>query len=599
VCLAASLGALAAAPFGAAGATTQGSSGAALQAAVLTSASPPSADTSELATGPTSVVLTMLAGAYGARLTPSAVASGTHDARFVAFDYRTARKAGDSFWVRVQLRGAPLPREQAMPPTRPAAFTVRQGRHLAVWVYPSSPDSTSPNAGVPLAEATERSGFRGRVETFFVLPASTRAGDVLYARVMAAGAGAEELTFGWGDFDAALSEGTQQARMIAGAVAALTAMALSALLIWFVLADRLFIQYASLFSLQALYVAFLSGQGFDWPVLWRALPLGQHAWNVPAALSGAAACLFARDIADLKRFAPRVYAIYGWLSTAFVVVAVANFAHTFGLGSHVSAIGNLLFVGTAVFTLVVSFMAWRRGSRAAGWFLLAWGLLEAFTIGTAVSFLFGRSEMLFLYYGLPISMVIAAMLVALGVADRLREQRVALTDAERRAQTDPLTGVLNRRSLLERLDAAGVRAQARGLPLSLLFIDLDHFKAINDRYGHAAGDACLLAVIKPIQSELRQSDVIGRYGGEEFVVVLSSVDQLGAEAIAERIRERVAALEVTGFGPAIQLTCSIGVASTETLGLWGERLIEGADAAVYAAKNGGRNQVRVALPQAA
>ena len=82
-----------------------------------------------------------------------------------------------------------------------------------------------------------------------------------------------------------------------------------------------------------------------------------------------------------------------------------------------------------------------------------------------------------------------------------------------------LTGVLNRRSLIERLDAACVRAKARSLPISVLFLDLDHFKQINDTFGHAAGDACLAGIIPPIQAELRQSDVIGRYGGEEFVVI--------------------------------------------------------------------------------
>jgi diguanylate cyclase (GGDEF)-like protein len=181
----------------------------------------------------------------------------------------------------------------------------------------------------------------------------------------------------------------------------------------------------------------------------------------------------------------------------------------------------------------------------------------------------------------------------------LREQRLALTEAERRAQTDALTGVLNRRSIVERLDAACSRAQARGLPIALLFIDLDHFKEINDTYGHAAGDACLGAIIGPIQAELRQSDVIGRYGGEEFVVILSSADAASAHPIAERILRRVAGLQVEGFGPPIRLTCSIGVASSDTLGVWGEHLIARADAAVYAAKRSGRNRVQVALPLAA
>src|SRR4029077_16602216 len=215
-------------------------------------------------------------------------------------------------------------------------------------------------------------------------------------------------------------------------------------------------------------------------------------------------------------------------------------------------------------------------NRAAGWFLIAWALLEGFTMAAALRFLFPASmepSPLLYYSGLPLSMVAAAVLIALGVADRLRAQRVALTEAERRAQTDPLTGVLNRRSLIERLDAACARARTRGLPISLLFIDLDHFKEINDTFGHAAGDACLSAIVGPIQSELRQSDVIGRYGGEEFVVILSSADTAAAQPIAERILRRVADIRVEGFGEPIGLTCSIGIATSDMLGVWGQNLL--------------------------
>jgi diguanylate cyclase len=98
---------------------------------------------------------------------------------------------------------------------------------------------------------------------------------------------------------------------------------------------------------------------------------------------------------------------------------------------------------------------------------------------------------------------------------------------------------------------------------------------------------------------LRHSDVVGRYGGEEFVVVLSSADVAAASLIAQRIRQRVADVRIEGFGPTIQLTCSIGVAASNSLGVWGERLIAQADAAVYAAKRSGRNRVQVAEPAAA
>ena len=208
----------------------------------------------------------------------------------------------------------------------------------------------------------------------------------------------------------------------------------------------------------------------------------------------------------------------------------------------------------------------------------------------------GNDDAALYYYWLPASMVAAAILIALGVADRLRQQRDALTDAERRAQTDPLTGVLNRRSFVERLEAACIRARARGLPIALLFIDLDHFKLINDSFGHQAGDACLRAIIEPIHAELRQSDVIGRYGGEEFIVLLSSADAAAALPIAQRILDRVASVRVAGFGNPIGFTASIGIAASDTLGVWGEHLIARADAAVYLAKASGRNQVRMAMP---
>ena len=241
------------------------------------------------------------------------------------------------------------------------------------------------------------------------------------------------------------------------------------------------------------------------------------------AVSAAVAALFVREFANLQLFSPRVYSAFGWLAVAFIGLALSNLLREFGLGRHIAAVGNLMFLGSAILTIVVAFLAWRRGgNRAAGWFLIAWSLLCTFQILTALRLLYTRADSAegILYYGLAPSMVAAAVLIALGVSDHVRQQSLALTDAERRAQTDPLTGVLNRRSLIERLDAACLRARARNLPISVLFLDLDHFKLINDTFGHAAGDACLAGIIPPIQAELRQSDVIGRYGGEEFVVIL-------------------------------------------------------------------------------
>jgi diguanylate cyclase (GGDEF)-like protein len=451
-------------------------------------------------------------------------------------------------------------------------------------------------AVVPLRLATTLPGFLGTRDLIFVVPEGVPRSQALYAHVKSISGDQQYVSTSASTLDGVLARSVERARVISWTFGALIAVSIAALLIWFVLKDPLFILYATLFTLQALYVAYLSGQGFEWPWLSFAAPLSSFAWNVPIALSGAVACLFTREIADLRHFSPRIYKVYGWFAVGFVILGAANVAKYVGFLGVVNDIGNVMFVGTALFTVVVCFMAWRAGNLAAGWFLIAWLLLEGFTIAAAVRFLVNTSEDAdALYYNwLPFSMVAASILTALGVADRLLAQRLALSEAEKRAQTDPLTGVLNRRSLIERLDAAGARAKARGLPIALLFIDLDHFKQINDSFGHQAGDACLRAIIDPIHAELRQSDVIGRYGGEEFVVILSSADAAAAHPIAQRILERVADVRVHGYGEPIGLTCSIGIAASDTLGLWGEHLLARADAAVYVAKHAGRNRVHMA-----
>jgi diguanylate cyclase (GGDEF)-like protein len=518
--------------------------------------------------------------------TPEAIASGSLDDQFQPFSKAPGHTYWRDYWLRIipqdppQMDGIPV-----------VIMNTTRALHADLIAY-----RDGKVAALPLA--AKLSGFLGTRDQVYLLPEGVSAAQPLYAHVTSSSSQQQFLSISLSALEATLTQGTERARMIALTFGALMAVSIAALLIWFVLKDPLFILYATLFSLQALYVAYLSGQGFDWPMLSYAAPLDSFAWNVPIGLSGAVACLFAREIADLRHFSPRAYTVFGWFAVAFIVITAANVAKFVGFLGLVNDIGNIMFVIAAVFTAIVCFLAWRRGNRAAGWFLIAWCLLEGFTIAAALRFLATStvdSDALY-YYGLPLSMVAASILIALGVADRLLAQRAALSDAERRAQTDPLTGVLNRRSLIERLDAACIRAKARGLPIALLFIDLDHFKQINDTFGHQAGDACLCAIIGPIHAELRQSDVIGRYGGEEFVVILSSADAAAATPIAQRILERVADVRVSGFGSPISVTCSIGIATSDTLGIWGEPLLAQADAAVYVAKRSGRNQIHLAPP---
>jgi diguanylate cyclase (GGDEF)-like protein len=518
------------------------------------------------------------------------VTSGTLDTRFVPFVSRGSHLLTGTQWLRL-----PAPAPVVWDGSTPV-LVVRSGLSQSVEVYAKHAGRT-----VPLATTRAVPKFGGAEDKVFALPPGLDDAP-LYLRVTRQGRAATDLAFTSSTLSEVLAAASTHARIIALAFGALMAMAVSALLIRLLLPDRIYPLYGALFFLQAIYLAYFSGQGFSWPLLAVLRPATNYVSNITVALSAAAAALFVREFAKLRLFSPRVYSAFGWLAVAFIVLTFANFLRVFGLGIPIAAIGNLMFLGSAILTIVVAFLAWRRGgNRAAGWFLIAWSLLCTFQIITAVRLLQTRADSAegVLYYGLAPSMVAAAVLVALGVADHVRQQSLALTDAERRAQTDPLTGVLNRRSLIERLDAACVRARARNLPISVLFIDLDHFKQINDTYGHPAGDACLAGIIPPISAELRQSDVIGRYGGEEFVVILSGADAAAAHPIAERICRRVEDVRIEGFGGPIHITCSIGVAASDRLGVWGQHLIAHADTAVYAAKRSGRNQVQLAAVLAA
>jgi len=522
--------------------------------------------------------------ATGITPTEAAVTDGSLDTRFRPFTARGSYRITTTLWFRLPAAYAPAGGETPV-------LLARSGIDQPVELF-----ARRDGAVVRLKAATIVPKFGGGQDTVFALNPSPDPGAPFYARITRTGFTTTDLQFASSTLETTLARAAEHARMVAFAFGALMAMALSALLVRFVLTDALYPLYGTLFALQAINLAYFSGEAFHWPLFDIARPLGNYAWNVPVAITGAAASLFVREFANLRLFSERVYRAFGWLALAYLVLAASNALRLFGLATLVKDIGNLMFLSGVVFTLLVSFLAWRRGNRAAGWFLVAWALLCTFQIATTLWLLYGRADnadTLFCY-GLAPATVAAAVLIALGVADRMRAQNVALTEAERRAQTDALTGVLNRPTLIERLDAACLRLQRRGLPVSVLFIDLDHFKQINDTCGHAAGDTCLAAVIAPIQAELRQSDIIGRYGGEEFVVVLTGADQAEAVPVAQRICQRVADVRLEGFTTPIRLTCSIGVASSDTLLVWGQHLIAQADAAVYAAKHAGRNQVHLA-----
>jgi diguanylate cyclase (GGDEF)-like protein len=164
-------------------------------------------------------------------------------------------------------------------------------------------------------------------------------------------------------------------------------------------------------------------------------------------------------------------------------------------------------------------------------------------------------------------------------------------DLARLAMFDPLTGVHNRRTMSELANRAIAASRRHGRPLSLLIIDIDHFKHINDQFGHEAGDLALCRVVELIGAELRASDILARLGGEEFVVILADADEKSALVLAERIRERLCQAEfsISGWPVALQASIGVGALGPEISDL--ESLLRHTDRAMYAAKRAGRNRV--------
>ena len=191
------------------------------------------------------------------------------------------------------------------------------------------------------------------------------------------------------------------------------------------------------------------------------------------------------------------------------------------------------------------------------------------------------------------STVVRSGVAAIQKAHAIENARADNHRLETLAHTDPLTQLVNRRALTIRLVTEMERVRRYNAPLSMLLIDLDHFKLVNDTYGHMAGDDVLSSVAVLLQRAVRSVDTVARYGGEEFVVVLPETGRQGAVAFAERIRERMASHGfVIGAAEKIHITCSVGVATYPSPRLDSvEDLFRAADVALYRAKGNGRNLV--------
>ncbi|RLU02254.1 MAG: diguanylate cyclase [Ketobacter sp.] len=460
---------------------------------------------------------------------------------------------------------------------------------------------------------------------YFVVPVTWDAGQTLeiYLRVTTSGSAKAPLTL-WGyqrfhtvDFVNTLVQGFYYGGM--------TSIALYNLLIFFVLRDRNYLYYVAFIISTVMTLAAQSGLAFQF--LWREATL----WNDLAivfftAATAAFASVFSLRFLRISSLSRRLGVVLRATFTLNVALIVAAFMMPYHWAAIIVLVNVLI---TIVVVVVAGIFALRSQIPSARIFMLAWSLLLSGAMVVILSHLGVLPVNLLTEYSTHFGSMLEAVLLSLALAQRINTERrlrfqaqADALDASQRAnmeleervrsrtaeleqlnvrlqklsETDSLTGLANRRFLETRLREEWARCSRQQRPLTVMLLDVDFFKEVNDRYGHPAGDACLQQVANVVRGGLRwPADVAARYGGEEFCLLLPETDSSGAAAVAERVRQRVSAETVQVEDAAFTVTISVGVyTGLPVAGATPEDFIQRADAALYQSKQSGRNQVTVA-----
>jgi diguanylate cyclase (GGDEF)-like protein len=342
----------------------------------------------------------------------------------------------------------------------------------------------------------------------------------------------------------------------------------------------------------AMYVLVMSGEIvplLDNPTLLR------HAMRLLAVsinLGMVAVYIFIIQFLSIRDYYPRLARVmYVILVVTALLVALSIVDPRSPIANQIA---NIAVVALALLSLAAAAGRARAGSAQGWFFLVGWGCLTFAGMTRALYFLQYRGTPDWLELLHPVAQVIGALVLVLATARAARYAERELHVARSVARTDALTRLPNRTQLDHDLAELMQQAEDRDLPLSVMFLDLDHFKAINDRHGHAIGDRCLITVGNILRRHVRASDLIVRYGGEEFVLALEGAGRERGIAAAEGLRNAVQEGARSIDGRAVELTVSIGLTDHRP-GDRVESLLARADAALYRAKREGRNRLVVDL----
>lgn len=353
------------------------------------------------------------------------------------------------------------------------------------------------------------------------------------------------------------------------------------------LRDRSHLDYSLYLGVFVLTSLGYTGHGYAW--LWPDYPYVQrYVVLILMVLFSSAGLRFASHFLALPQHAPTLHRLTKLFSVGtLLLIGLCT------LFDWKSAATLTAFTVALLFTLTMAALglfAVRHGQAAARYFLAA---VQAGMIGVAITDLavWGVIPLTpWTYRAAEIGLLLEATLLALALAYQVRRHQQARLEAEQLARIDPLTGLHNRRALLEQGAVIWSTVLRKQRPLAVIMLDIDHFKNINDQHGHPYGDRVLVAVGELLQHVARAGDITARWGGEEFVLLLPETNLKQACALAERLRQKISTLLFDNELLEHPLTASLGVAQHRHQSLLNE-VIAAADSCLYRAKQQGRNRV--------
>lgn len=533
-----------------------------------------------LASGkPASAMAAAATGLQVARLdadpVPLQVLEGQFDERFVAADAPVIRETGSSpRWWRITAGHDILAADDPQ--------LVLQSPHLA------QVEAWTPGRAMPLQRALigEHADPRYSTRALVVpLARGLRAGQPVYLRVHARGMASMPVAI---EPLAAVHRADLQ--HVAWRTLALVSLLLLSVL---ALGFRVGVGergYAWLSLTLLAQCAFLASSGGEIRLLpWLAGALGNdirivRLFGLIATVSG---LVFLGHYLDLRARQPRLVRILDGCNLVLAGLIVATLASSSRL---VAVFGNLVLLAAAITVLVATVVAVGQRQRAAYFLLIAWLPTTALLVLRVGELLGGWVNPAWMNYALPVALPLSGLVITIGLSDALQQLRRDHDRASRQATYDGLTDALTRPAIEQRLKTAVETAHDSGRPLAVVFFDIDRFKRINDDYGHRAGDACLRIISLRTRNRLRTYDLIGRWGGDEMIVVLPDTRLGEALGVAENLRSAVNCRPLSIDGNLFDASLSLGVAELAA-GESAEHLLERADSALYSSKQAGRDRV--------